>query len=323
MDSRKINKMLAKIKSVSPKILVLGDVMLDHYVIGKVDKISPEAPVPILKFQKDQNILGGAGNVVKNLVNLGAEVSIATIIGMDKNGILLKKLFKQLEVSIDFLVNLKKIKTTTKTRFLSDGNHLLRLDSDTSGLLDSDFDQLGKKIHKKIKNFDCVIISDYDKGVCNPFFIKKVIKYANLNKIPIYIDPKGDSWNKYVNSDCITPNISEAEKILGIKLLDDLDFEKAAILLKNKFKLGCCLITRGPDGMTFYGNSSILHQKVGVKKVFDVSGAGDAVIASLVASLMSGFKINKSLEFCSSISSEVVTHIGTTPFHPDMIKVDK
>lgn len=319
MDFQQIQKTLAKIKSKKPKILVLGDVMLDQYINGKVDRISPEAPVPILKFQKKEEILGGAGNVVRNLVNLGAKVSIASIIGNGPNGILIKKLFSDIKVSTEFLYDINKVSTTRKTRFLSEGSQLLRLDNDTKGILKKHLTQLEEKIFKDTDYYDCIIISDYNKGVCQPSLIKKIIKHARRVQTFVFVDPKGTNWQKYLGADCLTPNTKEVERILGLKLKDNIDFEKAAAKLKKELKLKSCLITRGSDGMTFHNDAYTHHQRVGQKKVYDVSGAGDTVIASLAASFSSGVKISECLDFSSFVSSEVVAHVGTTPFHSSMI----
>ena len=315
-----IKTLLGKIKKTSPKILVLGDVMLDQYINGEVKRISPEAPVPVLNFKKKKEVLGGAGNVVHNLVNLGAEVSIGTIIGQDYNGELVMNLFKSLNALTDSIIKVSNINTTKKTRFLSEGAQLLRLDNDSKGLLDKNFKLFKEKIIKIIDQFDCIIISDYDKGVCEEKVVQEVINKANKKNIPIFIDPKGQNWNKYMNATCITPNTKEVEKQLNLRLKDDLDFENAAKLIKKKLQLKSCLITRGSDGMTYYEENKIIHQKVAKKEVFDVSGAGDTVISCFSVSFSSGLRISDSIELSSIIASEVIMHIGTTPFNIKFLK---
>ena len=320
MDYQKVKKILKKIKLSAPKILVVGDVMLDQYVLGKVKRISPEAPVPILDFKSQEAVLGGAGNVAHNLINLGAEVSLATIIGKDLDGQSIIDLLLNLEISSELIFVSSSIKTTKKTRFMAQGNHLLRLDNDSKGFLTTDFDLFKKRIIEEINNFDCIIISDYNKGVCKESVIQEVINKANRKNIPTYIDPKGSQWKKYLNATGLTPNIKEVEEQLNLKLKIDSDFENVAKIIKERFKLKFCLITRGADGMTYFGRDKIIHQKVGKKEVFDVSGAGDTVIASLAASISSKIGIEDSIAISGNLSSEVVTHIGTIPFHINMFK---
>ena len=319
MDYKTIKYFLNKVKSEKPKILVIGDIMLDQYVSGNVNRISPEAPVPILDFQNKEAVLGGAGNVVHNLINFGSEVSLATIIGDDLEGRKILDLLKNLNISADLISVSKNINTTKKTRFISQGTQLLRLDNDSKGFLDIDFDLFKKKIRERIESFHCIVISDYNKGVCNKSVIKGVIQHARKDKTPVFIDPKGSSWAKYMNATCLTPNTKEVEEQLNSQLIDDADFESAAQFIRKEFKLKYCLITRGSDGMTFSMEDKTIHQRVGAKEVFDVSGAGDTVIACIAASLSSGITLEDSLEFSGDISSEVVTHKGTVPFHLKML----
>ena len=322
MDYTVIKNQLHKIKLNKPKILVLGDIMLDEYVVGKVKRISPEAPVPILDFQSKGIVLGGAGNVAHNLINLGAEVTVGTIVGDDIDGQSIIDLLLSLEISSELISVSSSINTTKKTRFTDQGTHLLRLDNDSKGFLDTDFDFFKKRIIEKINNFDCIIISDYNKGICEESIIQEIINKANKRNIPIYIDPKGSQWQKYLNATCLTPNTKEVEEQLNLNLKNDSDFVNAAKIIKEKFKLNFCLITRGADGMTYLEKNKTIHQKVGKKEVFDVSGAGDTVIACLAASISSGVRIEDSIAISSNISSEVVTHLGTIPFDINMLPLN-
>jgi D-beta-D-heptose 7-phosphate kinase / D-beta-D-heptose 1-phosphate adenosyltransferase len=320
MNTNNNLKLLSKIKEKHTKFLVLGDVMLDNYITGIVRRISPEAPVPILDFQDNKDVLGGAGNVAHNLVNFGADVTLATLIGQDNSGNKIVTLLDDVGVSTEFIQRIAHVKTTKKSRFLSEGTQLLRLDADSKGLLSDDYTALSDKINKNINSFDCLIISDYDKGVCSPHFIQSIMKKARMKNIPIYIDPKGSNWDRYINGTCLTPNTKEVEIQLNVELKTDLDFEKAAKILKHRFKLDFCLITRGSDGMTYFDGIHLIHQKVSKKEVFDVSGAGDTVIACLASSFMSGLKLSDSIKLSSLAASSVVTHVGTTPFNINFLK---
>ena len=176
MDYQSIQNLLLKIKKSKPRVLVVGDIMLDHYVLGEVNRISPEAPVPILSFKEEREVLGGAGNVVSNLINLGARVEIATIIGSDSAGKRVKELLSLLEVSSDFICECENENTTKKTRFISNGNQLLRLDVDSTNFSEKDFISLEKRLNGLFDELDCVLVSDYNKGVCSEKIVKNLIK---------------------------------------------------------------------------------------------------------------------------------------------------
>jgi len=319
MDYQKVKILLDKIKSSKPRILVIGDIMLDKYIKGSVNRISPEAPVPILEFEKETNVLGGAGNVAHNLVNLGAEVELATIIGDDSSGENIRELLKKNQISSKYIHSSSNIITTTKTRFISQPTHLLRLDHDSKGFDNSDLAILNNKLNNIYKKLDCIILSDYNKGVCFSSFIKEIIKKSNSLKIPTFIDPKGLEWSKYSGATFITPNINEAEKEIKVKLKKTFEFEKAAKAIINKYNLLSCVITRGRKGMTCVFNGKIINQKVQKKEVFDVSGAGDTVISCLAASYSSGMNIDDSLFLAGILSSQVVEYIGTVPFSVKML----
>jgi D-beta-D-heptose 7-phosphate kinase / D-beta-D-heptose 1-phosphate adenosyltransferase len=321
MDVQKINDLLLEIKQVKPKILVVGDAMLDHYIYGSVNRISPEAPVPILKHEKERSVLGGAGNVLINLLNLGVETDIATLIGEDSEGKYLHSLFPKKTNKLVFFS--KNINTTKKTRFLSGSSQLLRLDKDSEGYKVEDFKKIKRKITVSIKKYNGIIISDYDKGLCTEDLITSLITEANRVGVPIFIDPKGQNWAKYSFSTCLTPNINEVENELNQKIKSDIEFENAAKIIQKKYKLKSCLITRGAEGMTYYSENHKTHQRVGKKEVFDVSGAGDSVISCFVAGLCSGISLKESLSLSAFISSEVVSHIGTTPFNIKMLSADE
>jgi len=319
MKLKKIKNLLNQIKLSKSNILVLGDVMLDQYIFGDVDRVSPEAPVPILNYKNKKDVLGGAGNVVHNLVNLGNNVSIATIIGNDLHGKMILRLIQNIGGSTDLILKLESSNTTTKTRFLSGGTQLLRLDHDSVDPPSSTLKSYRDNVIKNLEKFDCLIISDYNKGVCEKLMLQSVIHYANSINIPVFIDPKGTKWDKYKDATCLTPNTKEVEKKLDIELVTDSDFELAAKNLKRLFNLKSIIITRGSDGMTYCNDGKILHQKVEKKEVFDVSGAGDTVISCLASSFINGISIDDSIEL-SNFASCVVSHTGTTPFDVRFLK---
>ena len=320
MNKKDFKKLFNIVKERKPRILVVGDLMLDEYIFGDVRRISPEAPVPILEFNKKKYALGGCGNVAYNLVNFGADVSIASILGDDAASTIIKTMLESLKVCCDNIKIDKAPNTTKKTRFISSSNQLLRLDKDSKKISPSIIKIFNDLLIKNLTSYDCIIISDYNKGVCTESIVKNIIKKANKNMITTFVDPKGDNWGKYSNSFCITPNINEVANLFKTKLLSDKNFENTARNIKVKYQLNSCLITRGSDGMTFYSDQNIVHQKVSPKEVFDVSGAGDTVIACLAASYSSGIGILDCIKLSSFTSSIVVSYNGTTPFSEEMVK---
>jgi D-beta-D-heptose 7-phosphate kinase / D-beta-D-heptose 1-phosphate adenosyltransferase len=315
-----LEKKILKIREKSPKTLVIGDVMLDHYIFGDVNRISPEAPVPILNYKTEKKTLGGCGNVVNNLVNLGGQVLVGTILGLDKSGEEIINMFSQIGISFKNSLQFENIETTKKIRYLTSSSQLLRLDYESNKISKEDALLLLQANMKSLEKVDNIIVSDYGKGVCHPKLIGKVIRISDKLDKKVFIDPKGSDWSKYKGAFCITPNIKEAEDLLKIKLRIDTDFENAAKFIKEEFNLNSCLITRGADGMTYFDGNNFFHQKVDAQEVYDVSGAGDTVISCFSSCIDSGLTITDSLKISSYISSLVVSHLGTTPFNIGMIK---
>tara|TARA_Y100000816_G_C26081714_1_gene570198 strand:- start:573 stop:1526 length:954 start_codon:yes stop_codon:yes gene_type:complete len=293
-------------------ILVIGDLMLDKFIFGNVNRISPEAPVPIVKLKKEEQMLGGCGNVIRNLNNLGVTTKLISVVGRDSPGDLLIKKLLEKEIPIDNVLRLDNIRTTEKMRIVADRQQVVRVDCDMNQLTIDSIDTLITNMPKCIKKINGIIISDYAKGVCSEFFLKKVIKLSSDKNIPVYIDPKGSDWEKYKNADLITPNTSETEAVLGQKLENDKDFEMAGKEICSAFNIKACLITRGSDGMSLIRQKNIIHLKSKAKEIFDVSGAGDTVIAAMATGLLTGADYKKVLEFSNVAAGIVVGHVGTS-----------
>ena len=292
------------------KILVVGDAMLDKYLFGNIYRMSPEAPVPILKIKEEKLKPGGAANVAANVRSLGIQTNLITSIGRDVNGKILSKLIKSLK--IDLINNSdENIKTTTKTRVISQNQQLIRIDDDVekSSKNKNDF---SKNINKLIKNSDAIIISDYNKGSITN--IPNIINIANKNKKPIFIDPKGDNFVCYKNAFAITPNLKEFENIVG-DCRNYKEIISKAKLLSKKLNINYILVTMGSDGMMLVGKDNITkHIKAtSSKEVFDVTGAGDTVIAVLCATFVSSENDND-MSFASTVANiaagEVIKKLG-------------
>jgi len=294
------------------KILIIGDLMLDHFIYGEVKKISPEAPVPILDVKEESKMLGGSGNVLSNLDNLGIEVNILSVIGNCENGKKIIDLIAKKNVKSDDIIVSENSRTNYKMRLIADGQHIVRADWNNNKINEKQELVLIEKLSHYIDEVDCVIISDYAKGVCTKKVIKKAIeKTIEIDK-PVLIDPKGNNWEKYFGSSIVTPNEKEISMVCGTKLKNDEDFAKAGLFIKDKYNIQNCLITRGAEGMTFVGEKEKFHIKAKAREVFDVTGAGDTVISCLAVSLINGLSFRDSVEFSNLAAGLVVSHIGTS-----------
>ena len=301
-----------KIQEVSPKILVIGDIMLDRFIFGNVHRISPEAPVPVVHSVEEKYCLGGCGNVLRNLANLGVEASVISVIGKDQAGKKIKQDLETKDISSRCIVTSRSIRTTEKMRIVAEGQQLVRVDRDARNLTGQNINQILMKVSKNIKTVDGIIISDYNKGVCTEVIVRDIITKAIELKIPTYVDPKGKNWDKYYGASVITPNLKEAEEAIGRRLVNDKEVEEAGMELCKKLSLSACLITRGPNGMSYVNKDFKLHVISEAKEIYDVSGAGDTVIASFASSIVAGFDPETATRFANKAAGIVVGHIGTT-----------
>ena len=289
------------------KILIIGDAMLDKYFLGSTERISPEAPVPVLKVESEILKPGGAANVASNISSLGQDATLIANIGIDTNGKILKKLIGAQKINL-ISKNDKKIKTTTKSRFISQNQQLIRVDDETNDKISF---LMPSNIESQVKKCDALIFSDYKKGAQNN--ITKLIKLANKFKKPVFIDPKGDNFDCYKNSFCITPNRKEFENIVG-KCSSNQDIVNKSKKLITKLNLKSILITLGSEGMILV-EKNLKPTKIeatSVNEVFDVTGAGDTVIATLCATYLSSE--TKDLKFAAVVANiaagEVIKKLG-------------
>ncbi|KAA6350180.1 Bifunctional protein HldE [termite gut metagenome] len=304
---------LKKIKQA--KVLVIGDVMVDTYHIGRVKRISPEAPIPIVQVGKTYSVPGGAANVARNLVELGCETYVVGIIGKDYNGELLKKMFMDLHIESSLIQT--KYPTTTKTRIIGNNQQIVRIDFEQEKVvLESELNELIQMIEKKILSFDIVVISDYGKGLCNDMICKNVISLSRKYEKRVIVDPKGGNWDKYSNATIITPNLKELSEVFGIEIEneDSLIYTAGEKIIKD-YNIDNLLVTRSEKGMTLIYDSGNKHKdiKTEAKEVYDVSGAGDTVIATLAVSLAACFTLFDAIALSNKAASIVVSKIGTSP----------
>ena len=307
-----LKNLFKNINKKPPTILVIGDLMLDRFIFGSVERISPEAPVPIVKLEKEEQMLGGSGNVIRNLSNLGIQTLLCSVVGKDSAGDLLINQLIEKDIQISNVLRLNSVRTTEKMRIVADRQQIARVDWDMDEFKADFVDDLIKNISEHIENIDGIIISDYAKGVCAEVLLKKVIRISNNSNIPIFVDPKGVDWGKYAHANLITPNIKEAEIVLGKKLVNDQDFEKAGEKICSTYNIEACLITRGGDGMSFFCEDNTFHLRSNAKEIFDVSGAGDTVISAMAIGLAMDLTYKQAAEFSNQAAGIVVGHIGTS-----------
>ncbi|KAB0589216.1 D-glycero-beta-D-manno-heptose-7-phosphate kinase [Campylobacter lari] len=302
--------MLDFLSSKKPKILVVGDFMVDRYIWCDCTRISPEAPVMVVKSQKEDKRLGGAGNVYANLKSLGAEVFALGLVGNDESGRFLKE-----NLNARLLVE-KDRKTPLKSRVLSHSQQVLRLDdeNDFDTKLEDEIIQEYKKI---AKDYDAIVLSDYAKGVLTSKVTKALIEHANTLNLPILIDPKGSDFSKYQNATLLTPNKKEAIQALGVEKIDNL--EKALKKLKDDLNLTYSIITLSEEGIALFDEKlHIIPAKA--LEVYDVTGAGDSVIAMLAYALALKVDIIKACELANDAAAVVVAKVGSVSVSLEEIK---
>ena len=316
-----LNRIIEKISNSSPRILLIGDIMLDKYIFGSVDRVSPEAPVPIVKFLNEKKMLGGCGNVLRNLKNLGASISVISAVGDDSVGKHILDYLGADKISTSGIQIINKNQSTEKVRIIADGQQIARLDWDMEVFKNKDSRSIANLIKNNLKNYDGVIVSDYEKGVCSSIVMKKILANAIDNSVPVFIDPKGDNWDKYRSASLITPNKKEVELVIEKKLYSDRDFELAGQKICKNYDIDACLITRGPDGMSYVGSQKIFHLKSNAREIFDVSGAGDTVIAAISSAIIANIPIEDAVDFANKAAGIVVGHIGTSAISIDELRI--
>ena len=308
--------MLSLIQKLHPKILVIGDLMIDKYLWGECDRVSPEAPVQIINVTKETKVLGGAGNVVHNLVTLGANVEVLSVIGGCEISNELRKLFKNINLSSEYLIEQKDRITSKKTRIVSAQQQVIRYDIESSEEINKISERKLIDTYKSIiSSFELVILSDYGKGVITSYVAQEIIKTANSYKIKVIVDPKGSDYSKYTGAYLLTPNKKEACEATGINILDEETLKDALIHLKDFCKLHTSLITLSEDGIAIFDGQFRSHPTV-AREVFDVTGAGDTVIAALGYALATHQDIDSAVFLANLAAGIVVGKIGsaTTSF---------
>ncbi len=300
-------------------VLVIGDIILDAYEFGKVDRISQEAPVPIVAIDKKSHKPGGAANVALNLSGLGAKVNLIGVAGDDSNYDELQRCFNHIDNITLHLVKDKTRPTSIKTRIIADGKQVVRLDKEhTNEIGQKQKESLKKLFNLNISNVDGVIIEDYNKGTLTREIITHIINVGAKKNIPIYVDPKYDNYDSYKGVRLFKPNLIEFNTIVKNKKFGTLP--ESGFQFKDYIKTDILLITLGADGMSLYHNDNYNQIPTKARKVYDVSGAGDTVIATFAINDMCGLDAKDSSLIANLAAGRVCEEIGVFPITVDSLK---
>jgi D-beta-D-heptose 7-phosphate kinase/D-beta-D-heptose 1-phosphate adenosyltransferase len=295
--------------------LVIGDLMLDRYLWGEVERISPEAPVPVVLIKNETECVGGAANVAANLAGLNIRTHLVGFIGADNNGVRLQHAIAELGVDASGLVKAEHHPTIAKTRILGGHQQMMRLDQeDRAQYSEADMQNLLAALRSQLAARPAIVVlSDYAKGVLTPQLCQAVIAEARKLDIPVLVDPKGRDYNKYTGATALTPNKRETADACGVRVDDTEALLAAAARLRETLKLDFLAVTRSEEGVSLIEDGHTLHIPATAKQVFDVSGAGDTVIATLAAGLIAGLERQQALHLANLAAGVVVGKVGTAP----------
>ena len=302
---------MINLQGKSPKLLVIGDLMIDHYLWGSCERISPEAPVQVVNVKSESAVLGGAGNVINNLCALGAQVDVISVVGGCEISDELKALLTDIQVNTQYLITQKDRITSKKSRIIAAQQQVVRYDRESTDEISNESQkQILASFKSIINNYDSVLLSDYGKGVLTFELTQAIITLANENGKKVLIDPKGLDYSKYKGAYLLTPNKKEASEATNINISDDSSLTRAITQLKDECDLDISLITLSEDGVAIYDNDIRTHPTV-AREVFDVTGAGDTVLASLGFALACNVDIDEAVKFSNLAAGVVVGKIGS------------
>ncbi|GLI34796.1 D-glycero-beta-D-manno-heptose-7-phosphate kinase [Desulforhabdus amnigena] len=296
------------------RILVVGDLMLDLFIWGEVRRISPEAPVPVVEVCEESRLLGGTANVVHNVASLGGQVLVTGIIGDDGPGEELMQLLRSIHVPTEGLVVETGRPTTIKTRIIAQNQQVVRFDRECRiPLRRESVGDILSHIAGNLENIDGIIVSDYAKGVVTPEFMDALRSLTATCRFPVIVDPKVQHTELYRHFTMITPNHHEASRMSGIEIRDEKSLVEAGRILLKRLQCKTVLITRGKEGMSlFHQDGEVFHIPTVARRVFDVTGAGDTVIATLALGIVAGLSMVEAALLANLAAGIVVGEVGTT-----------
>ena len=315
MEYEKDNLLDILNKSKNKKIAVIGDIMLDRYRWGNHARMSPEAPVPVVEIESTSESLGGASNVFNNLYFLGAKPILIGVVGNDEAGEIIKRKVQTENLPTDGIFTDSTRITSVKERVISNGQHVVRLDWEGRSKISEEIQRkIIDYLNTIIRDLDAVIIQDYNKGVVDSELIDKIVAKCIANETILAVDPKFENFFSYKKTTLFKPNVLETEKALGMNIKTQSDIRKAGRELLDRMECGCVLITQGRDGMTlFHKNGTVEQIQSRVRKVSDVSGAGDTVIASFTLALTTGASYVEAAQIAAISAGIVCEEVGVVP----------
>jgi D-beta-D-heptose 7-phosphate kinase/D-beta-D-heptose 1-phosphate adenosyltransferase len=300
-------------------ILVIGDIILDHYIWGKVSRISPEAPVPVVEVTRESFLLGGAANVAHNIVSLGGRASVIGINGQDIAGEALMNILRQKGVNCEGIFTENR-PTTVKTRVIAHNQQVVRFDREDRKYVDGKILKgILAYINSVLFRYDAVIVSDYQKGMISSELISDLVKKTKSRNMFIAVDPKVGHFDFYKGVSLITPNVMEASSGSNIEIRDDNTLLKAGRSLMKKLSCKAVLITRGEQGMSLFEKNKVTHIPTVARKVYDVTGAGDTVISAFTLACASGANMEEAAVVANHAAGIVVGEVGTAVATPEQL----
>ena len=304
------------------RIAVVGDLMLDSYMWGSVQRISPEAPVPVVEVTSETVKLGGAANVANNIVNLGASALPLGVVGDDFSGGQIRDLFASLGVDVNGVITDPARPTTIKTRIIAHDQHVVRADVESKADLSAEVeDKLLDFFKKSVSRIIGVILQDYNKGVLTPRLIREIIEISREHGIFVAVDPKFNNFFDFVGVDLFKPNTRETEQVLGIKIQSEQDLWDAAKTLFERINCRQIMITRGEKGMTLFSgpDAEPYYVPTRAKKIHDVSGAGDTVISTFVVAMIAQATLKEAATLANFAAGIVCGEVGVVPIERDRL----
>jgi rfaE bifunctional protein kinase chain/domain len=312
------NKILQVFKK--RKVLVIGDLILDRYIWGKVNRISPEAPVPVVEVSHENFLLGGAANVAHNIVSLGGHATIVGIAGRDRSGDIVKTMMEEKGIHCDGIFWGSRA-TTVKTRVIAHNQQVVRFDREDKTRVDGRMlGRILEYVEDVLSGHDAIVLSDYKKGVISCELVKAILKKTRPKKIFLSVDPKVGHFHCYRHVSLITPNVHEASIASGIDIKDEKSLLEAGRLLLRKLSCDAVLITRGERGMSLFRKDTVVHIPTAAKNVYDVTGAGDTVIAAFTLARAAGAKMEEAAVIANHAAGIVVGEVGTAIVIPEQLR---
>lgn len=305
------------------KVMIIGDLMLDHYLMGEVERISPEAPVPVVRVESESHLLGGAGNVARNIASLSGAPLLVGVVGKDHDGALLDRMCSEANLVTRLVEDIHR-PTTKKTRIIAHNQQVVRVDHEQADAISSEtLDVLMQVVESEIVDHPVVIVSDYGKGAVSEEFMRRFMSLVDgcTPRPLVLVDPKTANYDRYQGVDLLTPNTKEAGEGAGFAVSGQESVIRAGHALFDRLNCNNLLITLGPDGMAlFEGRQSITHIPTVARKVFDVTGAGDTVIATTALALSAGLDMLTACTLANYAAGVVVAQVGAAVATPGELK---